>query len=393
MKYSNYIDAMAGDPMGYGDAWAIHDEARRRQRAGADLIALTIGDHDFPTDSAIVESAVSALRGGRHHYTPSLGFEELREAVAKFHGQTVGESIGPENVAVFPGAQCGLFLSCMIALNPGDEVIVFDPMYVTYECAILAPGASLKYVPLRPENDFQPDPEEVWAAVTDRTRAILLNSPNNPTGAIIDRERLERIADICRERDIWMISDEVYWTLAFDKPHVSPRLLDGMADRTLSIYSLSKSHAMTGWRVGWLVGPEAAIKAASDVLSSMLFGMPPFTQDAALTALAEADRITADVRETYRGRRDAICDALSGIPKIRFRKPDAGMYVMIDVRETGLGSIDFAWKLLEQQNLALLPGEGFGKSLAGHLRLSYCVDEDTLREAESRISRFVQQMG
>ena len=207
------------------------------------------------------------------------------------------------------------------------------------------------------------------------------------------RETLEGLAEICREHDLWMISDEVYCTMCYEQPHLSPRLLDGMAERTISVYSLSKSHAMTGFRMGWMVASEAVINAADDVMSSMMFGTAPFIQDAALTALTDALDTVDNVRALYRHRRDLICDALSAVPKLKIRRPDAGMFLMIDIRETGWNAIDFAWRLLEEQGLALLPGEGFGRELAGHLRLSYGANDEDLTEAARRLSAFVQKNG
>jgi len=391
MRFSSYVAGMAGGEE--AGAWAIHGTARRRQRAGEDLLVLSIGDHDFTTDERIVDATVSSLKAGNHHYTPSIGFQYLREAAAAFHAKVNGDSIGPENVGITPGAQSGVFTAAQCVLDPGDEVIGFDPMYVTYLGALQARGATVVMVPLRPENGFLPDPEKVRAAVTTRTKAIMLNTPNNPTGAVYPRETLEALARICIEHDLWMISDEVYCTMCYETPHLSPRLIDGMAERTIGVYSLSKSHAMTGFRMGWMVGSKEVIAAADDVMGSMMFGAPPFIQDAAHTALTDAADVVDHVRELYRHRRDLICDALEAVPKIKIRRPGAGMFLMIDIRETGWDAIDFAWKLLDEQRLALLPGEGFGKQLSGHLRLSYGASDEDLAEAARRISAFVQKNG
>lgn len=389
---SSYIAAMRG--IEAEDAWAVHGTAKRRWRAGeTDIIVLSIGDHDFTTDDRIVNRAVRSLREGHHHYTPSIGLMPLREKVAAFHSRRMGEEIGADRVAVLPGAQSGVFASGLATLNPGDHVIGFDPMYVTYFGALIARGATLSQVPLHPENGFLPDPAEIRAALRPETRAIIINSPNNPTGAIWPRATLEAIAEICRERDLWLLSDEVYCTMTYEQPHLSPRLLDGMKERTLATYSFSKSHAMTGWRLGWVVAEPDTIEAMELIMGSMMFGTPPFIQDAAITALGEAEDTVDTIRDLYRHRRDRVCDALSAIPKVKVRKPDAGMFLMLDIRETGMEAIDFAWKLLEEQKLSLLPGEGFGKMLQGHLRLSYGASDETLDEAARRLSAFIQKHG
>ncbi|MDA9975712.1 pyridoxal phosphate-dependent aminotransferase [Alphaproteobacteria bacterium] len=324
---------------------------------------------------------------------PSIGTEPLREAAAAFHGTVIGETVGVENVAIVPGAQCGVFTAAQCVLEPGDEVIAFDPMYVTYFGALEARGAKVILVPLSPEDGFLPDMGRVRAALSDRTKAIMLNTPNNPTGAVYPKATLEALAAIFLDRDLWMISDEVYCTMCFELQHLSPRMLVGMAERTISVYSLSKSHAMTGFRMGWMVASKEVIDAADDVVSSMMFGTAPFIQHAALTALTDALDTVDTIRERYRHRRDLICDALLAVPKIKVRRPDAGMFLMVDIRETGWNAIDFAWKLLEEQGLALLPGEGFGRELVGHLRLSYGASEEDLAEAARRLSAFVQKYG
>lgn len=391
MQFSSYIDEF--QKVGGSSAWAIHGQARARARAGEDILVLSIGDHDFDTPTEIVDSAVAALRAGRHHYAGPIGIPELRQAITGYHKDVIGEEIKAENVAVLPGAQNGVFTAAMTVLNPGDEIITFDPMYITYAGAFLARHAIMKPVPLRPENNFQPDPAEVAAAITPKTRAIMVNSPTNPTGAVFTREVLEAMAKMCIEHDLWMISDEVYSTLTFEREHISPRRIDGMAERTISIYSLSKSHAMTGWRLGWIVASEEAIRMVEPVTSSMLFGTATFLQDAMLTAVGSAAHVKDDIRDIYRKRRDTICDALKGVPKVKITPPDAGMFLMIDIRDTGMGSIEFAQGLLDDQALALLPGEGFGKTLEGHLRLSYSVEPEILEDAARRVSRFIQKAG
>ncbi len=390
MRFSSYARAVSEHEA--AGAWSIHVRAKKRQWAGEEgLIVLSIGDHDFTTDPEIIGSAVQSLEDGNHHYTPSIGIAAFREAIAAHHTKSFGEPVTAENVAVIPGAQCGVFVSGLSVLDPGDEVIGFDPMYVTYDGALMARGSVVKTVPLRPENGFLPDPAEIRAVLSPKTRAIIVNSPNNPTGVAWPRETLEAIAAICREADLFLISDEVYYSMCFDAPHISPRALDGMKERTAAVYSLSKSHAMTGWRMGWVIAEPEMISVIDEIMGFMMFGAPPFIQHAGITALTTASRVADEVRETYRGRRDAVVEALSDIPRIKVRKPDAGMFLMIDIRDTGMEAIDFANRLLDEQKLALLPGEGFGKQLAGHLRLSYGESEETLREAARRLGAFVQK--
>ena len=390
--HSSYITAVSGGDA--GDAWAIHTEALRRLRAGdKQVIVLSVGDHDLTTDARIVETAVTALRDGQHHYTPGIGIVPLREKIAAYHSATIGEPVAAENVAVISGAQCGIFTAGLITLNPGDHVVAFDPMYVTYRGALAARGVTLSQVPLHPENAFRPDIADVRAAILPETKAMLINSPNNPTGAVWPKKTLEELAVICRENDLWLISDEVYYSMTFGKPHVCPRTLADMKNRTISVYSLSKSHAMTGWRLGWIVADPDTIKAAEQVMGAMLFGSPPFIQAAAITALEEAVDTVDRIRDLYKHRRDRVCEAVSSIPKVKIHKPDGGMFLMLDIRETGMDTTEFAWKLLDEQKLALLPGDGFGKMLAGHLRLSLGASDERLDDAMRRLSAFIQKHG
>lgn len=376
------------------DTWAIHTEARRRLKEGdTDTIILSVGDHDFTTDERIVATAVQALQEGQHHYTASIGLMPLREKLAEYHSARMGEKVTAENIAVVPGAQCGVFCAGLATLDPGDHVIAFDPMYVTYAGALIARGATLTQVPLHPENGFLPDIADVRAALRPETKAMVINSPNNPTGAVWPREILDALAAICREHDLWLISDEVYCTMTYEKPHVCARLLEDMKDRTLSLYSFSKGHAMTGWRLGWIVADPATIRAIGQIMGVMMFGSPPFIQAAAMTALTEAVDTTDRIRALYRHRRDRVCEALAGVPKVNFRKPDGGMFLMLDIRETGMDTMEFAWKLLDEQKLSLLPAEGFGDMLRGHLRLSYGASDETLDEAGRRLSAFIQRHG
>ena len=390
MRFSNYVEGMRSDGTAeVMNAWQIHGEARRRQRLGEDIILLSIGDHDFATDSRIVAACCDALHAERHHYTAALGELASRQAAVRFHDQIIGEQISVDNVAIVPGAQSGVFTTAMALLDAGDEVICFDPMYVTYSGALTAPHAKMRFVTLRPENDFQPTTEDIRAAITPKTKAIMLNTPNNPTGAVTPPWLLEEIADIAETYDLWVISDEVYCTMTYERAHLSPRRIKGLADRTVALYSLSKSFAMTGWRMGWVVAHPEVIKRLDLVLSSLLFGTPTFIQDAMVGAINDAFDETGRIRELYRRRRDVICGALAKVPKIKFSVPEAGMFLMLDVRETGVSSIEFARSLLAEQNVSLLPGEGFGASQAGFLRLSYCVDEAQLAVAAGRIAAHV----
>lgn len=389
MRYSALTNRLAGEG---AEAWSIHTRAEAMKMDGHDVILLSVGDPDFDTPGKIVDTAVESLRGGRTHYTPAGGIHPLRVAAAQHHHRQTGQATGPENVVIVPGAQCGLYCAAMCVLEPGQNVLIPEPMYVTYEGVVGASGAQIVTLPLRPENAFHLDPDDVRKAITPSTRALLLNTPHNPTGAVTHRETLEAIASIAEKHDLWVLTDEVYGDLAFEAKHISPSSIPSLAPRCVTISSLSKSYAMTGWRLGWVVAPQALTYHHERLLGCMLYGSPTFIQDAAITALNSPDTDLTQMRNAYRSRRDAVCDYLSSVQGLVCHRPEAGIYVMLDIRKTRLSGKEFANQLLDSELVSLLPGEGFGPSGAGHVRFSLCEDRRTLVEACRRIDRFVQSM-
>jgi arginine:pyruvate transaminase len=388
MRYSGLTQRIAGEG---AEAWNIHYRALAYQADGQNITLLSIGDPDFATPPAIVDSAVASLRGGATHYAHIQGKPRLRELIARRHREDSGQPVTAANVAVMAGAQCALYAVAQCILDAGDEVIVPEPMYVTYEAALQASGAALVRVPLRPENDFALRVDDIAAAVTPRTQTLLLNSPHNPTGRMLTREQWADIADLCCRHDLWLISDEVYAQLAFQQAHVFPAALPGMAERTATINSLSKSHAMTGWRLGWVIGPEPLITHLARLALCMLYGSPDFIQDAACTALATSAEPVAHMRETYRQRRDVVCAELADSRELGVVTPAAGMFLMVDIRSTGLSAQAFADRLLDERGISVLAGEAFGPSAAGFIRLSLTVDAEQLAQASRRIRDFARQ--
>lgn len=386
MRYSPLVERIAGEGAA---AWEIHAEAMAAKRRGADVILLSVGDPDLDTPEPILDRAITAMRAGDTHYTSALGEPALREAIARQFRADGGWPAGPEHVCVVSGTQNGLFATSLLLLSAGDEVLVPEPAYVTYEATIRASGSEPVMVPPRPASGFRLDPDALAAAITPRTRAILIANPNNPTGVVLSRDELDAIAGLAKSHDLWVIADEVYASLTFDVPHQPIAGLPGMAERTVTVASLSKSHAMTGWRAGWMIGPQAFIDHAANLTMCMLYGLPGFIQQAAATALATAEETTAWMRGINRRRRDLMLRRLGDVPGLTLLRPDAGMFVMADVRQTGFDASAFAWRLLREQGVSVLDATAFGRSAAGHVRLSYTLDEATLSEACERIAAFV----
>ncbi|NMM03311.1 aminotransferase class I/II-fold pyridoxal phosphate-dependent enzyme [Paraburkholderia sp. RP-4-7] len=386
MKYSNLVERLQGRRT---SAWEIHRVAQQALANGEDVIVLSVGDPDFATPAPIVERAIEALRGGDTHYSAVSGREPLRAAIAEEHTRTTGFNVSAANVILTAGAQNGVFATSLCLLEAGDEVIVPEPMYLTYEACVRAAGATLVPVPVNPARAFHLDCDALEAAITPRTQAIFFATPCNPTGVVMPRADLERIAQLASKHDLWVLSDEVYADLTFEREHVSIAALPGMAERTVTLGSLSKSHAMAGWRVGWAIGPATLIEHMGRLALAMLYGLPGFIQQAALTALQNKAQIVAEMREIYRRRRDVVFERLHRVPGLRCLLPEAGMFMMVDVSGTGLDTVDFTWQLFRAQGVSLLDASAFGETANGFVRLGFVVDEASLIDACERIAAFV----
>ena len=387
MRFSPLVDRIAGEQT---SAWRVHAEGMRRREAGHDVIFLTVGDPDQTAPAAVLDATIAALRQGRTGYTPMIGYPQVREAVAARMQRRTGRLCTADNVVLTPGTQGGLFCALSCLAGPGDEVILPEPIYGPYAGVIGASGARMINVPLRPENGFHPDLDALANAITPRTRVIWINSPHNPTGAVFTADEVAGIARLCRERDLWLVSDEVYEDLAFARPHVSAWSLPDMAERTIVASSLSKSHAMAGFRFGWVIGPPALSRHLFDFLLCMYFGGPAFIQDGGLAALVNELPEVGAQRETYRRRALLLTGILEDAPNCRAIPPEGGMFVLFDVRGSGLGAEEFARELLLSEDVALVPCDGFGPSGAGHLRIALTAPEPRLAEAGRRIVRFAR---
>lgn len=387
MRYSPFVERISGESV---SAWDIHYAAVEARGRGEDVIVLSVGDPDFATASAICETAVDALRAGDTHYTHVLGRPALREAIAAKQSRLQGIAVHADNVALVAGAQNGLFATSLCLFSQGDEVLVPEPMYLTYEACIHASGARIATIEQPAANGFRLTRAALEKAISAKTRGIALATPCNPTGNVYSREELELVAEVAREHDLWVISDEVYGQITYDQPHLSVASLPGMAERTVVLNSLSKTHAMTGWRVGWVVAPTALVGHLDNLLLCMLYGLPGFIQEAAIKALELDDEVVSDARTVYRRRRDLVVAGLGGIADLDCRVPQAGMFMLVDVRRTGLSSMDFAWQLFRATGVSVLDAQAFGASAEGFVRISFTVADDTLKDACQRIAGFVE---
>jgi arginine:pyruvate transaminase len=381
VKFSALVERVRGEGAA---AWLTHYRAVAARERGEDVIILSVGDPDLETPGPVIERAITRLRGGDTHYVPAAGRLAVREAIARAHAARCGQVVGAENVVYLAGAQNALFVSSLCLAGPGDEVVTFEPLYPTYPATIEVSGARL--VRAAATAACRPDVAALAERIGPRTRAILWASPNNPSGVVLNEQELGVIAELARRHDLWLIADEVYAGLA-PQGRV-PSLAARLPDQVVTLGSLSKSHAMTGWRTGWLVGPRELAVHAEHVAMAMLFGLPGFIQEAALTALELAADAEARVRAYCSLRQARFSAGIAGIASLRPLPPEAGMFMLIDVSGTGLTGAEFVQALYAAQRVSVMDGAAFGQGTAGCVRVCFATDEPTLDAACARLRSF-----
>ena len=386
MNLSKRITGLNGDG---DDGWGVFYKARRLIAEGQNITELTIGEHDIRTDPSILAAMDRSARGGHTGYATVPGIDALRDTVAARVQAKTGVPTGRDNVLVTPGGQAALFAAHIAVCNPGDVALFCDPYYATYPSTLRAAGAEPRAIICTPEAAFQPSFEQIATKVRGAS-SLLVNTPNNPTGVVYSAETIEGIARACCEYDLWLISDEVYDTQIWEGEHISPRALPGMAERTLVIGSMSKSHAMTGSRVGWIVGPEEVIGHLLDLSTNTTYGVPGYIQDAAVFALDAGPELEEKVGAPFRRRRLMAREILAGTNQVGFVPSGGAMYIMLDVRKTGMSGEGFAESLLEQRQIAVMPGESFGAAAVGHVRVAMTVDDAAFAAALKTIIEFAE---
>ena len=387
MQYSDLVKRIAGDG---ADAWKTHYAAWSAKHRGEDVIILSVGDPDLDTPQPVIDRAVECLRGGDTHYTPVAGRDALRAAIAQAHTRRTGQRVEADNVIFLAGAQSALFTASLCLAGSGDEVLAFEPLYPTYPATIEASGARMVRVPVRAGSGFRPDLAALEAAITPRSRAIFFATPNNPSGLVMSSADLAVIGELARRHALWIVVDEVYAGLAPEGR--VPSIAASLPEQVVTAGSLSKTHAMPGWRAGWMVGPKALIGHAEALSIAMLYGLPGFVQEAALTAIGIAPEAESRMRDYCRERCKFVLTALAETPGLACMPPDAGMFMLIDVRGTGLSGYDFMRELYRSQGVSALDGGAFGTGTAGFIRVCFTTDERSLREGCARIRRFASSL-
>jgi len=383
LKFSKLAERVGGKG---ADAWDVHFAALNKQRCGEDVLVLSIGqESDETTPQAIIDAAIDSLARGRHHYSEISGEPDLLDELALYCSEQYAMEITTENCAVFSGAQNALFSASLCTLDPGDDAIIIEPYYATYPATFSAGGARLRYVTTRPEADFMPSFDDVAKLVTADTRAIVVNSPQNPAGIIYPQTFIEPVVEMCRERNIWLISDEVYSAIAEPGSYKSPIAYPGALDVCIAVSSLSKSHRMTGWRLGWIVAREDLIRRLFNLSLCMAYGLPMFIQDAGVTAIQCSDSVSEQVRREVTEKREFVIDLLNRVDGISVCGSKTGMFVTFDVRQLGISATDFAWQLLNEFGVSVLPCIAFGESGRGILRMNVGESRENLKTACNRI--------
>lgn len=390
MKFAKVTERLNG--LG-SEKWAVHIEGKRRAELGEPMIFLSIGEPDAPPPVAILDEANRQMRAGRMRYAEGRGEANLRRALARLYTRQTGRTVGENQFIFVPGTQTALFAAMMTLVDVGDEVLMADPYYATYEGVIAAAGGIPRPVLLDPDNGFHLRAEDVEKSITPRSRVLLLNTPSNPTGAVLTHAEIEKIGRLAEKHDLWIVSDEVYATMTYGNTvFTSPFDFPEFEKRTVVVSSISKSHALPGFRCGWIAASEEFCDACAPVTETMLFGSQQFLEDATAFALDTHFPEVDAMKVAYETRARALVKALAGARKVSARMPEGGMFVMIDVRKTGLSGEAFAWKLLEEENVVTMPGESFGAGGAGHLRVALTVGVEEITEACKRIVRLAERV-
>jgi len=379
--------------IGTESAFEVSARARALEATGRSIIHLQIGEPDFDTPANVREAAKAALDAGATHYPPFPGIPRLREAIAADATARKSFPVEPSNVFVTVGGKGVMLYAILGLVDPGDDVLVPDPGYPIYESLTRFVGGNPIPVPIRMQNDFRLDVDELASLVTPRTRGLVINSPANPTGGVLTRGDLERIADLAIRHDLWVLDDEIYSRILYDgAEHVSIASLPGMAERTIVLDGFSKTFAMTGWRMGYAIVPDALVKTYGQLIINTISGVATFAQEGAVEALnGPQDDVDAMVVE-FRARRDLIVDGLNAIPGIECRKPLGAFYVFPSIAGTGLSGADLAERLLQEAGVCVLPGSAFGQYGDDHIRISYANSQANLSEALARMRTLVEPL-
>jgi aspartate/methionine/tyrosine aminotransferase len=378
--------------LGTETAFSVLARARELERQGRDVVHLEIGEPDFETPPHVVEAAADAMRAGHTHYCPSAGIHELRETAAAYLSRTREIDVDPANVLVGNGAKPFLFFTILATCNPGDEVVYPDPGFPIYESAIRWAGASPVPVPLLEERDFAFDLDDLAARLGPRTKLVILNSPQNPTGGALTPEETRATAELLAASGAWVLSDEVYCRLLYEGEFASVTSTGGLLERTVLLDGLSKTYAMTGWRCGFAAVPTPLVDPLVRFFVNSTSCVPPFVQLAGVTALEGPQDEPAAMLEEFRARRELVVSGLNELPGVSCRTPRGAFYAFPNVSALPIGADELAARLLDEAGVAVLAGSAFGEVGKDNLRISYANSRENLERALARMRDFVERL-
>lgn len=386
-KFANNID---GQPM-----FKVLAKVQALQRDGKDIIHFEIGDPDFDTPDNIKEAAIEAIRSGKTHYAPSVGITDLREVVRKTTEGSRGFLPDLDQVLIVPGANIGIYYAVRCLVEEGDEVIVPDPGFPTYYSVLKACGVKAVRVPLKEENAFRMNPSDVRALITPKTRMIIINSPQNPTGSVMTKEEIEEIAQIAKENDIYLYSDEIYSRMYYAEgvKFSSPSFLDKCKERTIVANGFSKAFAMTGWRIGTMIGPSDVISKMDLLLQTTSSCVPPFIQYAALEAITGDQTAVRMMTAEYKSRMETLVNGLNSIPGVTCLPPGGAIYVFPNIKGTGMTSQEFADFALDEAGVAVLPGTNFGEYGEDYIRMCVVSSREDIEEGIDKLKTALLNRG
>jgi aspartate aminotransferase len=378
--------------LGTEGAFEVLARARRLEAQGKHIVHLEIGEPDFNTPDNIVEAGISAMQNGYTHYTPASGIMEVREAVAGFVSRMLKTEVDPLEVVLVPGSKNVLLFTLLACIEPGDEVILPDPGYPAYHSQVSFIGGVPRSVTLREETGFRLDLDELRSLITPRTRMLIINTPQNPTGGVLTEEDVKVVCELVQEHNLVLVSDEIYSQLVYGFHHVSPLSQPGMRERTVLMDGLSKSYAMTGWRLAYAVAPRELAAKLDTLMINSSSCAAAFTQMAAIEALSteESAHAVARMVKVFERRRNLVVDGLNAMPGVRCAKPQGAFYAFPNIRATGFDEHELADRLLSEAGVALLPGTAFGAAGAGYIRLAYTQSEEQLKLGLDRMREFLE---
>lgn len=389
-NFSKASEELEGQKM-----FQILAQCKELEKQGKEIIHFEIGDPDFDTPKNVVEKCVDEIRSGNTHYSSSAGLESFREMASQRTLKSRGFKPALDQILVTQGANIQIYYALACIADAGDEIITMDPCFVSYRSIFKFLGLKGVFVKLKERNKFRLNPKDLEKAISKKTKAILINSPNNPTGSLMTQKEIEEVYEISKKNNLWLISDEVYGRIVYTDNNIkfsSPSIFDKCLERTVIIHSFSKSYAMTGWRIGAVTGPKELIKRMALLLETIASCVSPFIQSAAEEAISGDQTYIDKMLDIFRDRRDLMHELINELDLISSVKPEGAFYTFVNVKKTGLSDIEFSKRLLLEQGVATCPGSFFGEGGRGYVRFCFATNEKNIRKGIKKVGNFIKDI-